>query len=436
MDPTWHTIGARLQSMQSRAPYVLLNLPTRQRIDVDKLLKNQSIREAYQVAISNRFECLKDMSDNIDEVLETINENIREVAKEVIGFKRKKTHPWISDEVLDIVDERRAIKARMSTDPSLRPKYSKLTHDIQAGLQKCQADWTNKQCLELETANRKNDLRTLFGKVKEIAGGVRLKVRNSNVKDEDGKLLTNENQIKKRLFEYCKRLYNQDVSIERSAIDELWLTSQQEEIEQDLLEEAISKLKPRKAPGIDGIEGVLIRNGGETMVKIMHKICNKIWQTGEFPKLWTQSLIIVIPKKGDTTKCENNRTISLICHASKIILEIIRSRMKPRIEQQMAEEQAGFRPSRGTIEQIFSLRLIAEKYNELQHGELYWIFIDFKKAFDRVCHEAMWRILYHYGMQPKLIKLLEDLYKRTQSAVIGGHDITDLKNLVVSPDVI
>lgn len=47
----------------------------------------------------------------------------------------------------------------------------------------------------------------------------------------------------------------------------------------------------------------------------------------------------------------------------------------------MAEEQAVFRPGRGTIEQIFSLRLIVE-YLALQDKELYLIFIDFKKVFD------------------------------------------------------
>ncbi len=56
--------------------------------------------------------------------------------------------------------------------------------------------------------------------------------------------------------------------------------------------------------------------------------------------------------------------------------------MKNDIESQMSEEQAGFSPGRGTIEQIFSLRLIVEKYLALQDKELYLIFIDFKKAFD------------------------------------------------------
>ena len=63
--------------------------------------------------------------------------------------------------------------------------------------------------------------------------------------------------------------------------------------------------------------------------------------------------------------------------------------MKRRIEAQMSEEQAGFRTNRVTIEQIFSLRLIAEKYRELENRDLYHIFIDNKKAFDRVWHDGL-----------------------------------------------
>jgi len=76
--------------------------------------------------------------------------------------------------------------------------------------------------------------------------------------------------------------------------------------------------------------------------------------------------MVTMPLKGDTTKCENYRTISLICYTSRIILEIIRSWMKNTIKEQMAEEQTGFSTGRGTIEQIFSFRFIAETYLALQ----------------------------------------------------------------------
>ena len=70
------------------------------------------------------------------------------------------------------------------------------------------------------------------------------------------------------------------------------------------------------------------------------------------------------------------------------MLKIILKRLKPQAEKIIAEEQAGFRAGKSTTEQIFNLRFLCEKY--LQHQQdLYHVFIDFKKAFDKVWHAAL-----------------------------------------------
>ena len=70
------------------------------------------------------------------------------------------------------------------------------------------------------------------------------------------------------------------------------------------------------------------------------------------------------------------------------MLKVIQNRLKPQAEKIIAEEQASFRAERSTAEQIFNLRILCEKY--LQHQQdLYHVFIDFKKAFDRVWHAAL-----------------------------------------------
>ena len=75
-----------------------------------------------------------------------------------------------------------------------------------------------------------------------------------------------------------------------------------------------------------------------------------------------KSLIITIPKKGDLKKCENYRTISLICHTSNIILRIIINRMNRQEEEILAEEQAGYWKKRNTREHILNNRILAEKH--------------------------------------------------------------------------
>lgn len=98
------------------------------------------------MAIKNRFEQLKDLPGDLDKALEIINKNIRQVAKETIGIKRRKKQPWISDDVLSITDERRKVKIMMATNPSLKPRYNNLTRQIRTCLAKCRTDWIEKQC--------------------------------------------------------------------------------------------------------------------------------------------------------------------------------------------------------------------------------------------------------------------------------------------------
>ena len=78
---------------------------------------------------------------------------------------------------------------------------------------------------------------------------------------------------------------------------------------------------------------------------------------------------------------------------------------------------AGFRAGRSTTEQIFNLRILCEKY--LQHQQnLYHVFIDFKKAFDRVWHEALWATMRKYNINVSIIRAIENLYDKAQSAVL------------------
>ena len=69
------------------------------------------------------------------------------------------------------------------------------------------------------------------------------------------------------------------------------------------------------------------------------------------------------------------------------MLKVLLKRLNAKTEGILAEEQAGFRAGRSTVEQIFNCRLIIEKH--LQHQrELHHNFIDFKKAFDHFCIHA------------------------------------------------
>ena len=76
--------------------------------------------------------------------------------------------------------------------------------------------------------------------------------------------------------------------------------------------------------------------------------------------------------------------------------------VKPQAEQIIAEKQASFRAGRSTRQQILNLRILVEKYLQLQQ-DLYHVFIDFKRAFDRVWHVALWATMKKYNISTNLI---------------------------------
>ena len=176
-------------------------------------------------------------------------------------------------------------------------------------------------------------------------------------------------------------------------------------------------MKKGKSAGVDNIPAELVQAGGEDVITALTIICNKIWQTGEWPTPWTQSLVITLPKKGKLQQCQNYRTISLISHPSKVMLKIIPNRLKPQAEKIIAKEQTGFRVGSSTTERIFNLCIFCEKC--LQHEQdLHHVFIDFKKAFDRVWHAALWATMKKYNISTNLIQVIKNLYNKATSAVL------------------
>ena len=94
------------------------------------------------------------------------------------------------------------------------------------------------------------------------------------------------------------------------------------------------------------------------------------------------------------------------------MLKIILNKLNQQAEKIIAEEQAGFRAGKSTTQQSINLRIICEKY--LQHQQdLYHVFIDFKKAFDRVWHAALWATMKKYNISTNLIRVIKTSMTRS-----------------------
>ena len=71
------------------------------------------------------------------------------------------------------------------------------------------------------------------------------------------------------------------------------------------VEEAVRSLKAGKSPGVDSIPSVLLKNGSEATTTVLTAICKKIWEKKEWPKEWTQSLVLLLLNKWSLKQCQN-----------------------------------------------------------------------------------------------------------------------------------
>ena len=76
--------------------------------------------------------------------------------------------------------------------------------------------------------------------------------------------------------------------------------------------------------------------------------------------------------------------------------------------------QFGFCPSQGTTEANFILRQLQEKYLA-KLREVYMIFFDLEKAFDRVPRKALWWAVRVAGVPEWLVKVVQAMYVDARS---------------------
>ena len=144
-------------------------------------------------------------------------------------------------------------------------------------------------------------------------------------------------------------------------------------------------------------------------MKILTKLINTIYETGEWPKDFTEVAMIALKKKTRSTKCSDHRTISLIAHTAKITGKILRRRFERRIEDVFGEDQFGFRRGKGTRNAAGMMRIISEQSLEIDEG-LCVCFIDWQQAYGFVNWNKLMHTLKRSGVAWRERRLISKLY--------------------------
>ena len=148
----------------------------------------------------------------------------------------------------------------------------------------------------------------------------------STIKDKNDTDLTEAEDIKKRWQEYTEELYRKDLH-DPDNHDGV-ITHLEPDILECKVNWALGNITTNKASGSDGIPVELFQILKDGAVKVLHSICQQIWETRQWPQDWKRSVFIPIPKKGNAEECSNYCTIACISYASKFMLKIPQARLQ------------------------------------------------------------------------------------------------------------
>ena len=166
------------------------------------------------------------------------------------------------------------------------------------------------------------------------------------------------------------------------------ITHLEPEILESKVKWALGSITMNKANGGVGIPVEQFQILKDNAVKVLHSVCQQIWETQQWPRHWKRSVFIPIPKKGNAKECSNYCTIALISNSSRAILKLLQARLQQYMNEEVSDVQAEFRKGRGSRDQIANICWIIGKARQFQKN-IYFCFIDYAKAFDCVGHKKI-----------------------------------------------
>ena len=193
-------------------------------------------------------------------------------------------------------------------------------------------------------------------------------------------ILTDENEILSRGRKYFEDLLN---PVKASTRDTHEVTHLEEEEVFTAAEVAttIKGIKSGKAAGEDEIRPEMLKALTGEEILWLTRMYHVAWKFSKTARDWQTGVITLIFKKEDRKQCTNYRGISLLSLPGKEYDKCLERKSREILESNLEDGQCGFRPSRSTTDQIFTLKQIFEK--SWEYGkDLFACFVNLEKAYD------------------------------------------------------
>ena len=433
-------------------------------------LNRKKVRlESERILGNNKFACLLDTivehENNQEDVsVEMMDRDIKSfmdvsvaVSNEYNLFDKRVNRPkpqYLSRKTCRAIDARRIKSMELQAagyryldySPEIgkfKEAYEKAADKVKKLIKKEKLDsWTRfvKRGMDLID---KNEYRSFWKWLKILRGDQSRLSIFAPVCNKDGVLCTTPDDIKRAWGEHYASLCGDDDGISKDngmwserlvGSPKLELPNINVPVTWQEVNNVLATIKNFKAPGISGMPGEWIKicwekepgNSPDTyMGKVLFSICKRMIESAAVPASINRATIVSIPKKGDLTVMDNYRGISLMEVLLKLSCNVVIRRISTAIEsgKLLIPEQAGFRPHHECAGQIICLYEICRR-REIMDMPTFLAFLDFKKAYDSVPHEALLAKLKHFGVRGMAFEFIEAVYANSKVAVRTQSGLT------------
>jgi len=276
----------RLSTLWCRCEYRPLSAGEQDQAQVEKECQEETISSIcsgkaerptgimQMLGLSNRFTVLQeDLS--IEEKWELFSTIVKASADTVIGRKRGTNRErWISDRTWNLINDRKEAKKRKdqaftrARAQAEAVNYRKLDKEVKKSCKQDKKDWIECKCTEAQEAASRNDIRGLYGVVRQLTGAK----DNTNVPimAKDGRLLLTGSEQNLRWKEHFEEVLNQPEPLSTPDFEDTVMAISLEvyagNINLEEVQRAVSSLMNNKAPGVDEISAEMLKHGSSRTI--------------------------------------------------------------------------------------------------------------------------------------------------------------------------
>ena len=191
------------------------------------------------------------------------------VTKTIPKKKKYKKAKWLSEEALQISEKKREAKGKGEKE-----RHTRLNAEFKRIARRNKKAFLSDQCKEIEENNRMGKTRDLK---KMIDTKETFQAKMGLIKDRNSMDWTEAEDIKKRWREYTEELYKKDLQ-DPDNHDGV-ITHLEPDILEFEVKWTLGSITMNKASGRDGIPVELFQILKDDAVKVLHSICQQIWET-------------------------------------------------------------------------------------------------------------------------------------------------------------